>query len=173
MGNAASLMEARHNARAEIREEKANGRLGFAEVESRGGRMPRVGDDELGANDGRGDVYVGEVGGDGERRGQGKMTFANGDVYEGGWKDGKMSGYGKKIYAEGNKVEEGLWKGGKLHYSGTFRETFEIIQEYECCLRRLGMNRREVRTSTHPPLFPERLPPVHQELFVSRSSLTF
>ena len=115
--------------------------------------MPRVGDDDVGANSGRGDVYVGELGGDGERRGQGKMMYANGDVYEGGWKDGEMSGYGKKIYAEGNKVEEGLWKGGKLHYSGTVRETFEIIQEYECYLRRMGMNRREVRTSTHPLIF--------------------
>jgi len=58
-----------------------------------------------------GDVYEGEFKND-KRHGEGKYTFADGDVYEGNWKDGKRHGEGKMTYADGS-VYEGNWKDGK------------------------------------------------------------
>ena len=45
---------------------------------------------------------------DGKHHGKGKMTYANGDVYDGEWEDGKMT------YADG-VVYNGEWKDGKKH----------------------------------------------------------
>ena len=55
----------------------------------------------------------------GEKHGQGKYTFATGDVYEGEWAEGKMHGRGKYSYASGN-VYEGEWAEEKKHGKGTF-----------------------------------------------------
>ena len=42
------------------------------------------------------------------------MTFANGDKYDGEWKDDNMHGYGLFTYPCGGKYE-GQWKDGKKH----------------------------------------------------------
>lgn len=42
------------------------------------------------------------------------VTYANGDVYKGEWKDGKRNGQGKMTYAHGYYVYEGEWKNGKF-----------------------------------------------------------
>jgi hypothetical protein len=65
-----------------------------------------------------GDVYVGEFK-DGKRQGIGKIIYANGDVYEGGWLDGKQHGKGKETGADG-WVYEGDWVNGMFQGKGKF-----------------------------------------------------
>ena len=46
------------------------------------------------------------------------MEYADGDRYEGEWKDEKKHGYGKYTYADG-RVREGMWHEGKeVNYDG-------------------------------------------------------
>ena len=44
---------------------------------------------------------------------RGSFTAATGDRYEGEWKDGKMHGFGKMTFADG-KVQEGIWRNDKF-----------------------------------------------------------
>jgi hypothetical protein len=74
-----------------------------------------------------GDVYEGDWK-DNKRDGKGKMTFANGDVYEGDWKDNKRDGKGKETFANGN-VYEGDWKDDKRNGKG--KETWANDYVYE------------------------------------------
>ncbi|MDB2317936.1 hypothetical protein N9V23_04200, partial [Flavobacteriales bacterium] len=80
------------------------------------------------------DIYVGEVNNNGEPQGQGKMTYGNGDVYEGAWNDGKKHGQGKMIYEDGN-VYDGMWKDGKPNGKGKMtyaKDLFgKIFKEYD------------------------------------------
>ena len=55
-----------------------------------------------------GSYYVGDFV-DGARTGQGKMTYPNGDIYEGSWDKDEKDGEG--VYS---------WKGTGLYYAGTF-----------------------------------------------------
>ena len=50
--------------------------------------------------------------------GQGTITWANGDKYEGEWKDGKKHGKGTETCSNGDKYE-GDWKDGEKHGKGT------------------------------------------------------
>ena len=65
--------------------------------------------------------YVGEYEGDldkhGQPQGHGKMTYADGNVYEGNFKDGLANGLGKCEYADG-AVYEGKFKNGQRHGRG-------------------------------------------------------
>jgi len=45
--------------------------------------------------------------------GSGKITYDDGDVYTGSFKDNLPHGSGKMEYVDG-KVSEGIWKDGKL-----------------------------------------------------------
>ncbi|MBQ9008415.1 MAG: TIR domain-containing protein, partial [Clostridia bacterium] len=65
-----------------------------------------------------GDVYEGEWKDD-KRNGQGKMSYSNGDVYEGEWKDNKRNGIGKLTYANGDTYE-GKWENDNPSGSGVF-----------------------------------------------------
>ena len=56
---------------------------------------------------------------DGKRHGKGKLTIANGNVYEGDWKHDRRNGKGKETYASGN-VYEGDFKDNKMHGSCLF-----------------------------------------------------
>ena len=53
-----------------------------------------------------------------------KMTFANGDVYDGEWKDSKRHGKGKMTSAVGD-VYDGKWKDNKKYGKGKKRSTEE------------------------------------------------
>jgi hypothetical protein len=44
------------------------------------------------------------------RDGQGRHTYANGDTYEGGWREDRKYGKGRCIYANGDEYE-GEWTG--------------------------------------------------------------
>lgn len=59
-----------------------------------------------------GDVYEGEWK-EGKRHGQGKITWPTGVVYEGNWKEGKRTGKGKYTWTSG-AVYEGDWEDAKL-----------------------------------------------------------
>lgn len=55
------------------------------------------------------DFYVGEKK-DGKKHGTGKMIYANGDTYEGSWKNDKYHGFG--VFKSKNKEEKGNWLNG-------------------------------------------------------------
>jgi hypothetical protein len=59
-----------------------------------------------------GDVYEGAV--EGVPHGEGKLTFMAGDVYEGEMDRGWISGLGKKTWTNGD-VYEGMYLDGKEH----------------------------------------------------------
>ena len=56
-----------------------------------------------------GNVYEGEFK-KGLPEGQGKQTFLSGDVYEGAFKNGYREGQGKYTFANGDVYYEGEWK---------------------------------------------------------------
>tara|TARA_Y100000310_G_scaffold75263_1_gene71527 strand:- start:3275 stop:3694 length:420 start_codon:yes stop_codon:yes gene_type:complete len=58
-----------------------------------------------------GTVYEGEFK-NGKQHGNGTMTFLDGDIYEGEFKDDKWYGKGKLIYSDG--VVKGEWKDDKI-----------------------------------------------------------
>jgi hypothetical protein len=66
-----------------------------------------------------GGEYVGQLNGRGQKHGNGKMTYDNGNEYDGQWKNNKRDGKGTTRYSSGN-VYIGMWKGGKRHGFGVF-----------------------------------------------------
>ena len=60
-----------------------------------------------------GDRYEGDFVEGNKRHGRGIYVWANGDRYEGEWRDGKRTGWGTHTSANG-KVKEGEWKNDKL-----------------------------------------------------------
>lgn len=48
------------------------------------------------------------------RNGYGRQIYCDGNYYEGYWKDGTKSGWGKKFYTQTGKIEEGNWVRGEL-----------------------------------------------------------
>jgi len=62
-------------------------------------------------------VYLREYGiqgeSDKENIQQGKMTWTNGSFYDGGWLDGKKSGWGVKVNRKKGRMYSGYWKDGK------------------------------------------------------------
>ena len=74
-----------------------------------------------------GAVYEGEWK-DGKSHGQGKCTYPDGAAYEGDWKDDKKHGQGKLTYPDG-AAYEGDWKDGKKHGQGKY--TYADGRRYE------------------------------------------
>jgi hypothetical protein len=58
--------------------------------------------------------YVGDWH-EGTKTGKGKMIFASGDYYEGGFKDGAPHGEGEFHYVENGTVERATWEEGEKH----------------------------------------------------------
>ena len=58
-------------------------------------------------------VYEGERNEAGRMEGRGKYTFADGNVYEGEWKNDKMEGRGKFTFADGRVGHDGMWRDGQ------------------------------------------------------------
>ena len=52
--------------------------------------------------------------------GKGKLTWANGDIYQGNFQNGKYQGFGVMTYSDGSKAA-GVWDKGRKH--GEFKET--------------------------------------------------
>ncbi len=65
----------------------------------------------------KGSVYIGQVGKNGNRHGEGTYTFA-GNVFDGEWKDGNRHGKGTYTWPSGS-VYVGEWKDDKRHGKGT------------------------------------------------------
>jgi len=57
---------------------------------------------------------------DGKKNGLGKMTFPNGDVYFGEWKDNKMDGEGTYTYSKTKDVYSGSWLAGIKSGTGCY-----------------------------------------------------
>ena len=53
------------------------------------------------------------------------MSYADGGMYEGGWKEDEKDGKGKEISKEGD-VEYGVWKDGELLKKITENEFYEL-----------------------------------------------
>ena len=66
-----------------------------------------------------GGEYRGQLNSRGEKHGNGRMKYDNGNEYDGQWKNNKRDGKGSTRYASGN-VYIGMWKGGKRHGFGVF-----------------------------------------------------
>lgn len=66
-----------------------------------------------------GGEYIGQLNSRGQKHGNGKMRYDNGNEYEGEWKNNKRDGKGTTRYASEN-VYIGMWKGGKRHGFGVF-----------------------------------------------------
>jgi len=62
-------------------------------------------------------TFVNSMGGD-YLHGQGTRNYANGDCYEGEYKDGKRHGQGTYYGTDGSRIE-GEWKDGNKHGQGT------------------------------------------------------
>lgn len=65
-----------------------------------------------------GDTYIGQWRND-KKHGQGTYIFAAGDKYDGQWKDNKMDGQGTYFFTSGNKYI-GEWRNDKKHGQGTY-----------------------------------------------------
>jgi hypothetical protein len=76
-----------------------------------------------------GDVYDGGYV-EGKQHGIGKATYANGYVYQGGWLQGKQHGQGKLTKTNGN-VYEGEWVDGKPHGHGKLTKANGDVYEGE------------------------------------------
>ena len=74
-----------------------------------------------------GDVYEGDFKDD-KRNGRGVYRYANGDVCEGDWKDGKIHGKVVCRFANGN-VYEGDWMYDKMHGQGKMTYTNDEVYE--------------------------------------------
>jgi len=66
-----------------------------------------------------GGEYFGQMNERGEKHGDGKMKYDNGNGFQGQWKNNKREGKGITTYASGNYYD-GTWKAGKRHGFGTF-----------------------------------------------------
>lgn len=64
------------------------------------------------------DNYIGNFDSVGNKTGFGKMLYANGNVYEGEWKNNLKNGQGKQSYKDGSSYE-GEWKDNKIEGYGT------------------------------------------------------
>jgi len=66
-----------------------------------------------------GGEYIGQLNSRGQKHGNGKMRYDNGNEYDGQWKNNKRDGKGTTRYASGN-VYIGMWSKGKRHGFGVF-----------------------------------------------------
>lgn len=64
--------------------------------------------------------YEGGRNENGQMEGEGKLTYWNGDVYEGNYKDDVKNGFGKYYYSETKNRYEGEWVNGKKEGKGVF-----------------------------------------------------
>ena len=65
-------------------------------------------------------IYDGERSAEGLRHGQGKNTFANGDIYEGQYVNGKRHGQGKFTFKTGG-IYSGEYQLGERTGKGSFK----------------------------------------------------
>ena len=57
---------------------------------------------------------------DGLKNGKGTYYYANGNIFEGIWKNDKKEGYGVYSYLTTGEKYEGDWMQGEKHGQGTF-----------------------------------------------------
>jgi len=64
--------------------------------------------------------YEGERNEKNEKHGKGKLTYVNGDVYEGNWKNNKRNGEGTIVF-QNKTTYTGRWSNDRIHGHGTFK----------------------------------------------------
>jgi len=67
-----------------------------------------------------GGEYFGQLNKGGQKHGNGKMKYDNGNEYDGQWKNNKRDGKGTTKYTPSGNVYTGTWKTGKRHGFGVF-----------------------------------------------------
>ena len=65
------------------------------------------------------DKYTGDKNEKGDKNGQGKLEYSNGDVYEGAWKNDLREGKGKMTFANKSSYE-GFWFDDEIDGEGTY-----------------------------------------------------
>jgi hypothetical protein len=73
-------------------------------------------------------VYTGDFKG-ADLEGFGKMVYANGDRYDGQWEADEREGFGTMCYGNSSSYE-GLWKSGKREGMGKFRDIEGKVTEF-------------------------------------------
>ena len=87
-----------------------------------------------------------------QMNGSGKMTYKNGDIYEGGWMNSKRSGVGIYTIASTGDVYEGSWLNdlkdgpGRYHYKSTGKV---YIGEWSMGVAKCGMLQDEEKNAFH------------------------
>lgn len=75
----------------------------------------------------------------GQRHGQGKMTWSDGGYYEGEFLNGNRHGKGKHVFANGF-IYDGGWKNGLMHGNGVNYYSNGVKEEVTCdngnCIKR-------------------------------------
>ncbi|KAG6618310.1 Radial spoke head 10 B [Phytophthora cinnamomi] len=87
-----------------------------------------------------GDMYVGEMNADQtQRHGKGKCSYANGDEYDGDWRDDQRCGQGVMRYASSQDVYVGQWESDQRHGFGIYECHLPEIQHSGGVQQRLPM----------------------------------
>lgn len=55
------------------------------------------------------------------KHGRGKMTFSNGDVYDGQFRNDTFKGQGKYVFKQGKRVYDGYFENGRPDNSGCYQ----------------------------------------------------
>ncbi|RLN58883.1 hypothetical protein BBJ29_000187 [Phytophthora kernoviae] len=77
-----------------------------------------------------GDVYVGEMNPEQtQRHGKGKCTYANGDEYDGDWRDDQRCGQGVMRYAKSHDMYAGQWENDQRHGYGIYEYNVPDAQD--------------------------------------------
>jgi hypothetical protein len=105
----------------------------------------------------------------GKRQGLGRQIFESGDMYDGGWCEGKLDDRGVYYFANGDKLY-GMWKKGIYHGVGVFhyadgsisRRTYEdgklmSVQDYDHASQQFGrtLRREHMQKHTQDKEFPK------------------
>ncbi|POM80499.1 Radial spoke head protein, partial [Phytophthora palmivora] len=79
-----------------------------------------------------GDVYVGEMNADQtQRHGKGKCSYANGDEYDGDWRDDQRCGQGVMRYANSQDVYAGQWEDDQRQGYGIYEYHVPEAEHYK------------------------------------------
>jgi len=60
--------------------------------------------------------------------GSGKLTWSNGDIYQGSFENGQYSGIGEFLWANPKYMYKGSFKGGLMHGKGIFYNPYGIFE---------------------------------------------
>jgi hypothetical protein len=76
-------------------------------------------------------TYDGEVDKNGKKHGKGKMTYFNGEIYDGEWGNDKPNGMGKYVHPNGTTTYEGEFKDDEFSGYGEYKSAVQNRDGYK------------------------------------------